>query len=52
LYISTRKYTHFCADIQSSLIIHPRTQKDFYGNKPNLEAFKDDRNALLKMKEL
>ncbi|WML34811.1 tRNA-dihydrouridine synthase family protein [Clostridium sp. OS1-26] len=23
------------------LIIHPRTQKDFYGNKPNLEAFKD-----------
>ncbi|SFD36375.1 tRNA dihydrouridine synthase [Clostridium uliginosum] len=23
------------------LIIHPRTQKDFYGNKPNLEIFKD-----------
>ena len=23
------------------LIIHPRTQKDFYGNKPNLEVFKD-----------
>lgn len=22
------------------LIIHPRTQKDFYGNKPNLEVFK------------
>ena len=25
----------------SELIIHPRTQKDFYGNKPNLEVFKD-----------
>ncbi|MCM1991412.1 tRNA dihydrouridine synthase [Oceanirhabdus seepicola] len=23
------------------LIIHPRTQKDFYGDKPNLEVFKD-----------
>jgi tRNA-dihydrouridine synthase len=23
------------------LIIHPRTQKDFYGNKPNLQVFKD-----------
>ncbi|MGG5461831.1 tRNA dihydrouridine synthase [Clostridium sp. B9] len=23
------------------LIIHPRTRKDFYGNKPNLELFKD-----------
>lgn len=23
------------------LIIHPRTQKDFYGNKPNLAVFKD-----------
>ncbi|EJO5349463.1 tRNA-dihydrouridine synthase family protein [Clostridium botulinum] len=23
------------------LIIHPRTQKDFYGNKPNLNVFKD-----------
>ncbi|MFD3156754.1 tRNA dihydrouridine synthase [Haloimpatiens sp. FM7330] len=23
------------------LIIHPRTQKDFYGNRPNLEVFKD-----------
>lgn len=23
------------------LIIHPRTQKDFYRNKPNLEVFKD-----------
>jgi len=23
------------------LIIHPRTQKDLYGNKPNLEVFKD-----------
>ena len=23
------------------MIIHPRTQKDFYGNKPNLEVFKD-----------
>ena len=23
------------------LIIHPRTKKDFYGNKPNLEVFKD-----------
>ncbi|MGL4731928.1 MAG: tRNA dihydrouridine synthase [Clostridium sp.] len=23
------------------LIIHPRTQRDFYGNKPNLEVFKD-----------
>ena len=23
------------------LIIHPRTQKDFYGNTPNLEVFKD-----------
>ncbi|MFT8348524.1 tRNA dihydrouridine synthase [Clostridium saccharoperbutylacetonicum] len=23
------------------LIIHPRTQKDFYGNKPNLEVFSD-----------
>ncbi len=23
------------------LIIHPRTQKDFYGNKPNLQIFKD-----------
>lgn len=23
------------------LIIHPRTQKDFYGNRPNLEIFKD-----------
>ena len=23
------------------LIIHPRTQKDFYGNKPNLEVFKN-----------
>ncbi|OPJ60790.1 tRNA dihydrouridine synthase [Clostridium chromiireducens] len=23
------------------LIIHPRTQKDFYGNKPNLKVFKD-----------
>jgi tRNA-dihydrouridine synthase len=23
------------------LIIHPRTQKDFYGNKPNLRVFKD-----------
>lgn len=23
------------------LIIHPRTQKDFYKNKPNLEVFKD-----------
>lgn len=23
------------------LTIHPRTQKDFYGNKPNLEIFKD-----------
>ncbi|MBL4932799.1 tRNA dihydrouridine synthase [Clostridium paridis] len=23
------------------LIIHPRIQKDFYGNKPNLEVFKD-----------
>lgn len=23
------------------LIIHPRTREDFYGNKPNLEAFKD-----------
>lgn len=23
------------------LIIHPRTQKDFYGNEPNLEIFKD-----------
>ncbi|MGG7177333.1 tRNA dihydrouridine synthase [Clostridium paraputrificum] len=23
------------------LIIHPRTQKDFYGNKPNLEVFRD-----------
>ncbi|MDT8717327.1 tRNA-dihydrouridine synthase family protein [Clostridium sp. 19966] len=25
----------------SELIIHPRTRKDFYGNKPNLEIFKD-----------
>lgn len=24
----------------SELIIHPRTRKDFYGNKPDLEAFK------------
>lgn len=23
------------------LIIHPRTQKDFYGNKPNFKVFKD-----------
>lgn len=23
------------------LIIHPRTQRDFYGNKPDLEVFKD-----------
>ncbi|MET7040582.1 tRNA-dihydrouridine synthase family protein [Clostridium botulinum] len=23
------------------LIIHPRTQKDFYGNEPNLDVFKD-----------
>lgn len=23
------------------LIIHPRTQKDFYGNKPNLDVFND-----------
>lgn len=23
------------------LIIHPRTQKDFYGNKPNLKVFED-----------
>ncbi|MGL5416261.1 MAG: tRNA dihydrouridine synthase [Clostridium sp.] len=23
------------------LIIHPRTQKDFYGNKPNLDIFED-----------
>lgn len=23
------------------LIIHPRTREDFYGNKPNLEVFKD-----------
>ncbi|WP_160675972.1 tRNA-dihydrouridine synthase family protein [Clostridium sp. C8-1-8] len=23
------------------LIIHPRTQKDFYGNKPNLQVFRD-----------
>lgn len=23
------------------LIIHPRTQEDFYGNKPNLDVFKD-----------
>ncbi|SHH89916.1 tRNA dihydrouridine synthase [Clostridium grantii] len=23
------------------LIIHPRTRKDYYGNKPNLEVFKD-----------
>ncbi len=23
------------------LIIHPRTQRDFYGNNPNLEVFKD-----------
>ncbi|MVX67158.1 diguanylate cyclase [Clostridium chromiireducens] len=23
------------------LIIHPRTQKDFYGNRPNLKVFKD-----------
>ncbi|ALB45733.1 tRNA dihydrouridine synthase [Clostridium beijerinckii] len=23
------------------LIIHPRTQKDFYGNKPNLNVFRD-----------
>ena len=23
------------------LIIHPRTQNDFYGNKPNLDVFKD-----------
>ncbi|WP_315069503.1 tRNA-dihydrouridine synthase family protein [uncultured Clostridium sp.] len=23
------------------LIIHPRTQKDFYGNEPNLKVFKD-----------
>ena len=23
------------------LIIHPRIQKDFYGNKPNLQVFKD-----------
>lgn len=23
------------------LIIHPRTQKDFYGNKPDLDIFKD-----------
>ncbi|GAB6169793.1 tRNA-dihydrouridine synthase family protein [Clostridium carnis] len=23
------------------LIIHPRTQKDFYGNKPNLDVFRD-----------
>ncbi|MEQ8199412.1 MAG: tRNA-dihydrouridine synthase family protein, partial [Clostridiaceae bacterium] len=23
------------------LIIHPRTRNDFYGNKPNLEVFKD-----------
>ena len=23
------------------LIIHPRTRQDFYGNKPNLEVFKD-----------
>ncbi|MGL5085427.1 MAG: tRNA dihydrouridine synthase [Clostridium sp.] len=23
------------------LIIHPRTQKDFYGNKPNLDVFKE-----------
>lgn len=23
------------------LIIHPRTRKDFYGNKPNMEMFKD-----------
>ncbi len=23
------------------LIIHPRTQKDFYGNKPDLDVFKD-----------
>jgi tRNA-dihydrouridine synthase len=23
------------------LIIHPRTQKDFYGNKPDLQVFKD-----------
>lgn len=26
------------------LIIHPRTQKDFYKNKPNLEVFKDALN--------
>lgn len=26
------------------LIIHPRIQKDFYGNKPNLEVFKDALN--------
>lgn len=25
------------------LIIHPRTQKDYYGNKPNLEVFNDAR---------
>lgn len=25
----------------AELIIHPRTRKDFYGNKPNLEVFKD-----------
>lgn len=26
------------------LIIHPRTRSDFYGNKPNLEVFKDALN--------
>lgn len=26
------------------LIIHPRTQKDFYGNKPNLKIFRDALN--------
>ncbi|SFU88973.1 tRNA-U20a,U20b-dihydrouridine synthase [Clostridium sp. DSM 8431] len=25
----------------AELIIHPRTREDFYGNKPNLEVFKD-----------
>ena len=28
------------------LIIHPRIQKDFYGNKPNLQVFKDRKSVV------
>ena len=28
-------------DPMEELIIHPRTRQDFYGNKPNMEMFKD-----------